>query len=62
MTMNEHKYYANCGLHVNVWNISLMLLCFMIKRDQFSIKNKFFNPEKNHHVNSSKLIELESDS
>ena len=39
--MNERTKHTNCGLHVNFWNILLMLFCFMMKKDCF--KHKFYS-------------------
>ena len=35
---NEHAIYANCGLHVGLWNFSLMLFCFMMQMDHVKQK------------------------
>ena len=32
---NKHTRYANCGLHINVWNFLFMRFCFMVKKDHF---------------------------
>ena len=39
---NEHKSYANCGLHVNFLNVLLISFCFMMKKDHFKQKLLLF--------------------
>ena len=39
MHANEYAIYANCGLHVNLWDFLLVPFCFKMKKDHF--KQKF---------------------
>ena len=38
MHANLYTKHANCGLHVNFWNFSLMSFYFMMKKDCFEHK------------------------
>ena len=38
ISVNEHTFNANCGLHVNFWKILLSSFCFVTEKDHFKQK------------------------